>query len=150
MAIVVAIDKLERLFREAGAIDLDKSDLRRYEAFVNRKLYDLLIRGEATTKANGRDVVQRIDLPLTKGLQECLQVFEALAAQIPVRPALATIVALPPLDLAYDAELEAWAPDLAGGLTVAIARSFRILDAEVKNPSTEHWERAAQLFDLLL
>ncbi|MDB5483797.1 MAG: hypothetical protein JWO83_4850 [Caulobacteraceae bacterium] len=147
---VVAIDKLERFFRRAGAIDVDKSDLGRYEAFVNRKLHDLLIRGEATAKANGRDIVQRIDLPVTKGLQECLHHFEALAAEVPVRPALEEIVARPPLDLAYDVELEAWLPELAGGLSVAIARSFRIVDPEVKNPSTEHWERTFQLFDLLL
>nr|MEA2798314.1 hypothetical protein [Phenylobacterium sp.] len=147
---VVAISKLERFFREAGRIDVDKSDVSRYEAFVNRKLKDLLIRGEATAKANGRDVVQRIDLPVTKGLQESLYRFESLANELPIRPALEQIIALPPLDLAYDDELEAWLPDLAGGLSVAIARVFRIIDPEVKNPSTEHWERTFQLFDLLL
>jgi hypothetical protein len=147
---VVAIDKLERFFRQAGGIDVDKSDLRRYETFVNRKLHDLLIRGEATAKANGRDIVQRIDLPVTKGVQECLHQFEALADEIPVRAALAEFVARPPLDLAYDVELEAWLPDLAGGLSVALARSFRIIDPELKNPMTQHWERTFQLFDLLL
>jgi hypothetical protein len=147
---VVAISKLERFFRETGGIDVDKSDVSRYEAFVNRKLKDLLSRGEATAKANGRDVVQRIDLPVTKGLQESLHRFESLANELPIRPALEEIIAFPPLDLAYDHELEAWLPDLAGGLSVAIARVFRIIDPEVKNPSTEQWERAYQLFDLLL
>jgi hypothetical protein len=37
-----------------------------------------------------------------------------------------------------------------GGLSIALARSFRILDPEVRNPSTEHWERAFTLFRLLI
>jgi hypothetical protein len=148
--VVVAVDKLERFFRLAGDVDVDKSDLRRYEVFVNRKLHDLLIRAQATAKANGRDVVWRADLPVTKGLQECLHRFENLLAEAPVRPALEQIVALPPLDLAYGDDLDAWLPDLAGGLSVALARTFRIIDPDLKNPSTRDWERTFQLFDLLL
>ena len=41
-------------------------------------------------------------------------------------------------------------PLIAGGLSVALARSFRILDTDLKNPQTEHWERAFRLFALLL
>jgi hypothetical protein len=147
---VVAVDKLERFFRLAGSVDVDKSDLRRYEEFLNRKLHDLLIRAEATAKANGRDVMRRTDVPVTKGLQECLHRFDDLLAEVPVRPALELIVAQPPMDLAYGDDLEAWLPDLAGGLSVALARTFRIVDPEVKNPQTRHWEQIFQLFDLLL
>jgi hypothetical protein len=147
---VVAIDKFERFFRLAGGIDVDKSDLRRYEEFVNRKLSDLLIRAEATAKANGRDIMQRIDVPLTKGLQEQLHQFRTLVAEVPVLPALRDMVARPQLDLGYDVELDEWLPELAGGLSVALARSFRIIDPEVKNPASEHWERTFQLYDLLL
>jgi hypothetical protein len=39
---------------------------------------------------------------------------------------------------------------VVGGLTVALARSFKIIDPETHNPSTTHWERATQIFDLLL
>jgi hypothetical protein len=46
--------------------------------------------------------------------------------------------------------LEAWLPDLAGALSVALARTFRIIDPEVKNPATEHWDCTFELFDLLL
>ncbi|MDB5450802.1 MAG: hypothetical protein JWQ52_1930 [Phenylobacterium sp.] len=147
---VVAVDKLERFFRLAGGVDVDQSDLKRYEGFVNGKLHDLLIRAQATAKANGRDVVQRIDVPLTKGLQECLHRFDDLLVEAPIRPALEAMVAQPPLDLAYSDELEAWLPDLAGALSVALARTFRIIDPEVKNPATEHWDCTFELFDLLL
>ena len=36
-----------------------------------------------------------------------------------------------------------------GGLTVALARAFKILDPKVKNPQSVHWERAMAIFDLL-
>jgi hypothetical protein len=39
---------------------------------------------------------------------------------------------------------------VAGGLSVALARAFTLIDTNVRNPKTVHWERAFQLFDLLL
>jgi hypothetical protein len=33
---------------------------------------------------------------------------------------------------------------------VALARSFKIIDPDLKNPQTVHWERCFQIFDLLL
>ena len=38
----------------------------------------------------------------------------------------------------------------AGGLGVAPARTFPILEGDVKDPQTEHWDRAIRIFDLLL
>lgn len=146
----VAISKLEHFFREVGGVNVDKSDLDRYETFVNRKLHDLLIRAEATAKANGRDIVRRVDVPVTKGLQEAMQRFESIAAETPIRQALEQFVARPPLDLAYDDELDARLPELAGGLSVVLARSFRIMDPKAKHPPAEHWDRTFQLFDLVL
>ncbi len=39
---LMAVDRFERLFREAAGLDVDKSDLRRLNDFVNQKTYDLL------------------------------------------------------------------------------------------------------------
>jgi hypothetical protein len=39
---------------------------------------------------------------------------------------------------------------VVGGLSVALARTFRIVEPGLKNPQTRHWERAFQIFDLLL
>jgi hypothetical protein len=36
------------------------------------------------------------------------------------------------------------------GLSVALAQSFEIIARDVKNPQTEHRERAFRMFDLLL
>ncbi len=67
---VKGISKLERLFRVTAQLDVAKTDLQRCTDFVNQKLYDLLLRGEAAATANGRDVIQPHDLPITKGLQD--------------------------------------------------------------------------------
>jgi hypothetical protein len=147
---VMGVAKFERLFRAAARLDVDKQDLRRYSDFINLKVYDLLLRGEAAAKANGRDIVQPFDLPITKGLQESIHAFRELDEQIELKPILNQITALPPLDLAVSAETEARLPTIVGGLSVALARSFKIIDPDLKNPQTVHWERCFQIFDLLL
>ena len=128
----------------------DKQDLRRYSDFINQKVYDLLLRGEAAAKANGRDIIQPFDLPITKGLQESIHAFRELDEKIELKPILDQITALPPLDLAVSVETEARLPTIVGGLSVALARSFKIIDPDLKNPQTVHWERCFQIFDLLL
>ena len=75
---VMAIAKFERFFRLAAGLDVDKSDLKRYSDFVNDKLYDLLLRAQAAAKANGRDVIEPHDLPITKGLQERIHEFRRI------------------------------------------------------------------------
>lgn len=142
--------KFERFFRAAAGLDIDKADLKRYNDFVNRKMYDLLIRGTATAKANRRDIIQPSDLPITKGLQECIHHFRNIDEELELKPVLEQLSALPPLDLACSTETEERLPEILGGLSVALARVFTIIDPGLKNPRTEHWERAFELFNLLL
>jgi Domain of unknown function (DUF1931) len=61
-----------------------------------------------------------------------------------------SLTARPPLDLAYSADTEAQLPCVAGGLSVALARAFRIIDPDLKNPQGRHWEQTERIFDLLL
>jgi Domain of unknown function (DUF1931) len=77
---MMGVVRFERFFRKAAGLDVDKSDLKRYGEFVDKKLYDLLLRGEAAAKANGRDVIQPFDLPITKGLQESIHAFRKMDA----------------------------------------------------------------------
>lgn len=147
---LMAVNRFERFFREAVSLDVDKDDLRRYNDFVNRKLYDLLFIGQATAKANSRDIIEPWDLPLTKGLQESVHDFERMDEEVELRPILEQLAALPPLDLAYSEETEARLPGLVGGLSLGLARTFKVIDPALKNPQTKHWERAFQIFDLLL
>jgi hypothetical protein len=146
----MGVTKFERFFRVAASLDIDKQDLKRYTDFVNHKIYDLLLRAEATAKANSRDVVDPQDLPITKGLQECIHAFAKLQEDDELNPILDHITARPPLDLALRDETEAMLSKIGGGLSVALARSFKLIDPDIKNPATEDWERAFQIFDLLL
>jgi hypothetical protein len=144
------IPKFERFFRAAGSLDVDKEDLRRYDEFVNREISDLLIRGQATAKANDRDVIEPHDLPITKGLQESIHAFRALNEDIDLQEVLEQLTRLPMLDMEYSDETRAKLPEIAGGLSVALARSFKVVAPDLKNPMSQDWDRAFKLFDLLL
>lgn len=150
MSALMGVSRFERFFRVAAGLDVDKSDLKRYSDFVNRKVYDLLVVGQATAKANGRDVIEPQDLPVTKGLRESIREFEGIEEEIELRPILEQLAALPPLHLAYAEETEARLPEIAGGLSLGLARTFKIVDPELKNPQTGHWEQVFGIFDLLL
>lgn len=146
----IGVSNFERFFRAAASLDVDKDDLRRYEDFVNRKVRDLLLISRAAARANGRDVIEPWDLPITKGLQETIHDFRGMDEAAEVRPMLEQIVAIPPQELAYSEETEGRLPEIAGGLSLALARAFKIIEPRLKNPQTEHWERAYRVFDLLL
>lgn len=146
---VKGIPKLERLFRLAAELDVDKTDLQRCKDFVNQKIYDLLLRGKAAATANGRDIMQPHDLPITKGLQERMHEFTRLNAEVDVEAILDDLAARPPL-LAFSDATEAELPRLFGGLIVGLAVTFRILDPDLKNPQTRHWEQAMGFFNVLL
>ncbi len=148
---VGGINQIEHLFRKAAGVDIDKSDVKRYYDFVDHKVRDLLLIGQAVASANNRDIVEPWDLPITKGLQESIHAFEKLDVDIGLEPLLDKTVPRPAdLDRPYSAETETRLPSIAGGLSVALARSFKIIDPNLKNPMTEHWERAFQIFDQLL
>jgi hypothetical protein len=84
------------------------------------------------------------------GEQESVHDFERMDEEVELRPILEQLAALPPLDLAYSEETEARLPELVGGLSLGLARTFKVMDPALKNPQTKHWERAFQIFDLLL
>jgi hypothetical protein len=144
------IARFERFFRLAASLDADRNDIRRFDDFVNDKIYDLLLRGVANAKANGRDIIEPHDLPITKGLQESIHAFKAIDEEVSLDAILEQLTRQPPLDATYSDETRDKLPQIAGGLGVALARTFPILDPDVKNPQSEHWDRATRIFDLLL
>jgi uncharacterized protein DUF1931 len=147
---IMGVARFERFFRAAAGLDVDKDDLRRYGDFVDQKVYDLLLVGQAAAKANSRDVVQPSDLPITKGLQESIHDFRRIDEEVELQPILDQLAARPPLDLSLGEDTETRLPAIVGGLSVALARTFRIVEPELKNPRTEHWERTFRVFHLLL
>ncbi|MFF0117489.1 DUF1931 family protein [Streptomyces prasinus] len=147
---VMSIARFERFFRAAAGLNVDKNDLKRYSDFVDAKLYDLLTVAQATAKANGRDVIRTCDLPITKGLQESIHHFRKIDQEVELKPILEQLATHPALDRTPDEETEAAYPDIIGGLSLALAQSFKILHPDLKNPQTQQWEEARAVFDLLL
>jgi hypothetical protein len=147
---VVGVARFERFFRRAAELDVDKDDLKRYSDFANRKLYDLLLIGQATAAANGRDIIAPHDLPVTKGLQENIHAFRRMDEELELEPILTQLSVYPPLDRTASDETEARLPLILGGLSLALAQVLKIIDPDLKNPGSEHWERAFRTFDLVL
>jgi hypothetical protein len=147
---VMSVAKFERFFRVAGSLDVDKDDIKRYDDFVHDRIYDLLIRGQAAAKANLRDVIEPHDVPITKGLQENIERFKKIDEEIELKPILEQLATRPNLDMALADETEAQLPVIAGGLSVALAHTFRIIDPKLKNPHGIEWERCGKVFEELL
>ena len=147
---VMGVKKFQWFFRTAGGVDVDRNDIQRYLDFSNDVLYDLLVRGRAAARANVRDVIEPWDLPITAGIQQSMHRFRELDEDIELGPILAEVAARPPLDAALDETLERELPEVFGGVSVALAQSFRLIDAELKAVHSEEWERAFNLFRLVI
>jgi hypothetical protein len=147
---VMGVAKFERFFRRAAGLDVHKNDLKRYNDFVNQKLYDLFVMARGTAKANDRDVIQPRDLPITKGLQDSMHRFRELDEEIELQPLLDQIAARPPLEIAVHEDTDARLPEVAGGVSFALARVFKIVYPKKKSPSSEDWETVFEVFDQLI
>jgi hypothetical protein len=148
---IMGISRFERFFRAAASLDIDKDDLKRYNDFLDTKIYDLLLIGQASANANGRDIIQPSDLPITKGLQESIHKFRKMDEEIELKPILEQLAAArPPLEAAISEDAQNKLPEIAGGLSVALARTFKIIDPTMKNPQSDHWERVFQIFGTLV
>ena len=146
---MAGIPELERFFREAGGVDVDKADLDRYRAFVDEKVDDIAIAGRDSARWNNRDVIAPQDLPITKGLQERMREFAKLDTADDMRQLIGQNLRRPPDDVTFGDETEGVLTEVFGGLSLALARSFRIIDPEVVNPSSRHWDRAFELFRMV-
>jgi hypothetical protein len=146
---VMSVNRFERFFRIAAGLDVDKQDLRRYSDFVNQKIYDLLSCGEEMASANGHKVILPSDLPITRGLRQSIREFEAIDEKLELAPILDHMAARPPLGVRLAEETEIMLPAVAGGFSIALARTFKLIDPDLKNPRTEHWQRACSIFDVL-
>ncbi len=145
--------RIRRFFRAAADLDLAPEDWERYQEFVYDKLFDLLVRAQATAWANDRGVIEPHDLPITSGLQECVNDFRDLGdfgEGLTLEPIMDSLATRPPLDARLSAQTEARIVPIVGGISVALALTFRIMDPAVRHPTPEHWERASRIIHLLL
>ncbi len=100
--------------------------------------------------SDGRDVIEVHDLPITKGLQEQIHQFRSMDETIALAGVLEQLAKLPPLSLAYSEELEQKLPELAGAITISLARVFKAVDPKLKNPGTAEWEKIEEIYRILL
>jgi hypothetical protein len=102
-------------------------------------VYDVLLIGRATAKANARDIIEPWNPPITAGLQECMHQCGRIDEDIELRPILDSLTARPHLAAAVSEEARGQLPLLFGGISVALARKFRVLDAELTAVHTDEW-----------
>lgn len=143
------IPVFERFFRSAASIKIDKNDIRRFREFVDEKIDDIAIAGRNSATGNGRDVIAPQDLPITKGLQERMREFDKFDEAEEIRELLRQQVRRPPAEVTFAEQTERLLPELFGGLSIALARSFRMIEPRLTNPATEHWERTFDIFRLV-
>src|SRR6202789_762513 len=108
---VMGFTRFERFFRGVGGVSVDRDDVKRYLDFVNDAIYDLLLIGQATAKANLRDIIEPWDLPVTKGLQESTHALRRAEEEIELGPILESLVARPPPDYALSDATPAGLPE---------------------------------------
>ncbi|NPA43308.1 MAG: DUF1931 family protein [Chlorobi bacterium] len=147
---IAGVKKFEKLFRRAGSMDVDKNDIVRLNDFINRAIYRLLETGMKKAKLNGRDVLWYSDLPITQGLEANIEEFRQYDEELDLSEILETIAGLPPLPLEIGVDIENQLPDIAGGITIALIKSMKIINPKVKNPQTEEWQRVTDVFETLL
>jgi hypothetical protein len=63
-------------------------------------IYDVLLIGQATAKANARDIIEPWDPPITPGLQECMHQSGRIDNNIELRSILDSLAAWPPVAFA--------------------------------------------------
>ena len=146
---LIGITAFERFFATAG-LDIDKNDLRRFEDFLSDKISDLLELAVANAQANGRDEVEPQDLPIAQGLRDSIRAFARVDETVSLDAILEQLGRRPPLALPLSDATTAQLPEIAGGIGIALARSFRILDESLKKPEPTHWDKATRIFGLLL
>jgi len=129
---------IEFLERASGFVFLDDQAIR-IAATAERKLIGLFEVAEATALANGRTLIFRHDLPLTRGLQARLAEAETLARDVELQPLLVFL-----RDAGFhgplDPHLRQQVPQLMAMLLVLAARIIAVHDAEDMS-SVERLER---------
>src|ERR1700686_1817444 len=101
---VEGIHQIERFFRVAAGLEIDKENIKRYYDFVDQKLADLLLIAGQNAKANDHVTVELRDVPTTKGLQERIYEFESIDVDVGLRRILEDHVPEPLIDLPYSDE----------------------------------------------
>lgn len=135
---VISVAKFQRFFQTVASPDVDKEDLKCYSDFINHKFHDLLLRGEATAKANSRVFMGRSICRLPTAFRNISRNSRSRAKRSTCgRFSNSLPRARRSTPMAKMSRTGCRRSP--GGLSVALARTFGIIDANLKNPASEHW-----------
>ena len=146
----MGVKQVQRLFQEIAALEIDNTDVKRLNDFIRHRLHDLLILGQVAASVNDRDIIEYQDIPITAGLQQAVRDFRELDEHLSLLPIFKQQVPLPPLKLAVSDMVEKKIPQLAGGITVSLARVFKAANPELKNPGSREWRQVEAIYRILL
>ncbi len=146
---VMGFHHLEELFRRSAGLDIKKGHAKEITDIVEQKLYDILLMGQKSAKYNGRDVIWKSDLPITKGMEESIARFKKLEQDLPVKDILERLATYPPL-IELEVELEESLPEIVGGLTLVLANIIKEADQNSRTVNHESIERAHKIMNLTM
>ncbi|MDT2004811.1 DUF1931 family protein [Rhodococcus opacus] len=149
---VMTFDQFQDIFRVVASVGVGGDDFRPFDDIVTGKLYDLLLVAQQGAAAQHRYIIEFTDLPITKGLQENIDLFRELGPRLRVEPILARLATYPPLDRILATETQARLPEITGGLSATLARTFRTVYPDVRflRSHGRHWSTISALVDLYL
>ncbi len=147
---VIGVHKIEKLFKEAVSLRLDKSKVKEISNIIDDKLYDLLVVAQENTKYNGRDVIWFSDVPLTKAFKESMKKFQELEEELELKQILEHLAELPALRYDLEVELEQKLPLIAGTLLYILAHIAKEFSPKDKSLSSEDLKRVTDILNLMI
>lgn len=146
----MGISKYEKLFKTVGSLDIDKNDIVRLNNFVNKITVRFLKTAIKNTSLNGRDIIWMSDIPVTIGLEQSTELFKEFDKELDLFPILKENLKIPPLKYEIGDDVLDQIPYLQGGIIISLIKSMKIIDEHKKNPQTEDWLKATEIFETLL
>jgi hypothetical protein len=146
-------------------LDLDHDQVMQIAGMAGQKLSDLFEIAAETAAANGRGLILRHDLPLTRGLLQTLEDVAVLSKDIDIEPIYLFLRTSTGLRAGVDDVVQADLPRLMGALLILSGRIIALLEPTTMPPKEKFalltrpadsrptaWEveRAAQVLDLTL
>jgi len=154
VARVVGLPRLQTLYRRFVGLDLDKGRASEVLEVAEKKLADLFEVAVERARAEGRDVVEWRDLPLTKGLRATMERYERERERLQdPRLDLGPIMeflARPLSGLEVSEEVREKLPTLVATVLLLVGYVIKEVDPGARKPSKRDIERAARILDLTL
>ncbi|NHU48196.1 DUF1931 family protein [Rhodococcus sp. A14] len=147
---VMTVSQFHSLCRLAAHLEVDGNDLPRFSDLVTRVLFHLLLAAQASAAAHGRYTIEPADLPITTGLQASIRRYRTLDIPLDLDRILDQLAAHRPLDRILATDTLARVPDLVGGLTVTLARTFAAAYPGRIHPHATDWEAIGAVANLYL